>query len=111
MPTVMSLFGTLWPAWRPAKVQHEPRVTEREQLDDIRRAMLEALRHVQGAGADSVARRIRASQDIQQLWFLRPALMAALASAEGEARARERLHRISQLFGGTMPGGPQLRQA
>lgn len=74
-----------------------------DRLDDIRQAMLDAL----GQGADfflsSLERQVMFAPDAEALWYLRPELLRALARAEGEPAARQKLAAISALFEGLLP--------
>jgi hypothetical protein len=77
--------------------------------EDIREAMLALLG---GAGAKqfaNVTRRIRFANDVQGLWYLRGDLMAALASLHGEAAARQKVKRITDMFHGLLPGSLSSR--
>ena len=56
-----------------------------------------------------VARRVRYATDVQALWYLRGDLMAALAALHGEAVARQKVQRISDMFQGLLPGGMTSR--
>ena len=76
--------------------------------EDIREAML-ALLHGPGGQFSTVTRRVRYASDIQALWYLRGDLLAALASVQGEAKARQHLQSITRMFQGLLPGSMSSR--
>lgn len=77
--------------------------------EDIREAMLGLLGQNGGKQFSNVTRRIRYANDIQALWYLRGDLLAALASVHGEAEARQKVHRITDMFQGLLPGSLNSR--
>ncbi len=78
-------------------------------IESIREAMLDAL-GVTGASQYPVIQlRISYANDVQDLWYLRGDIMAALASLEGEGPARTKLSEISDLFRGLLPRGMNSR--
>lgn len=77
--------------------------------EDIRTSMLELLGQGGYARFPQLTRRIRYAGELQGLWYLRGDLMAAIASMDGEAIARERLREVSDLFQGLLPGGLSSR--
>jgi hypothetical protein len=101
-PTIQSLFGLLGGAHRQTR-----------DLDDalgvIQEAMLEALGDTGMKRFMAVTRRIQYASDLQQLWYLRGDLMAALAALHGEAHARETVQDISDQFQGMLPRGMSTR--
>ena len=83
-----------------------------ESIATIRQAMLAALgvacigdRHT------GLRRRIVHASDLERLWHLRSALMAALAALHGEAAARATLVEISEEFEGLLPGDLSSRSS
>lgn len=104
MFTLTSVFGSLLQGLRPAAPE-TPDVPAPERVHLIRHAMLDALAGAGDERSTSLARRIRLSDDLQQLWYLRPELMATLATAHGEAVARRTLSSITDLFSGGLPQG------
>lgn len=72
--------------------------------EDIREAMLTLLGEKGTRQFANVTRRIRYANDIQALWYLRGDLMAALAALQGESEARGKVHQITQMFRGLLPG-------
>ena len=78
-------------------------------IEDIRDSMLALLDTVQDAQFIYVRRRIRYTQDLLGLWYLRGDLMRALASRDGEAQAGERIKAITRLFDGMLPHGLNAR--
>ncbi len=77
--------------------------------EDIREAMLNLLGDDGPRQHPHLTRRIRYAADIQALWYLRGDLMAALATAHGEAGARERVQTITNMFRGLLPAGLNSR--
>jgi hypothetical protein len=72
--------------------------------EDIREAMLALLDEGGPRRFPNVTRRVRYANDVQALWYLRGDLMAALAASQGEAAARQKVHQITQMFHGLLPG-------
>jgi hypothetical protein len=77
--------------------------------EDIREAMLALLSEAGAKQFANVTRRVRYANDIQALWYLRGDLLAALASKCGEADARQKVQRITQMFQGLLPGSLNSR--
>lgn len=78
-------------------------------LDEIRHAMLKVLGD-RGAKAYPVVQlRVTYANDVQDLWYLRGDVMAAIAAIDGEATARERLAIVSAMFKGLLPSGLSSR--
>jgi hypothetical protein len=77
--------------------------------EDIREAMLSLLGETGTKQFANVTRRIRFANDVQGLWYLRGDLMAALAALHGEAAAREKVLKITQMFHGLLPGSLSSR--
>lgn len=89
----------------------EPSTSDVQQrMDQIRRAMLELLGEQGQAGYPGFVRRVRFATDIQSLWFARSDLMGALATLHGEARAREEIEPVTELFQGVLPSSLYPRQ-
>ena len=74
-------------------------------LEDIREAMLEGLSESRlgAATASKLELRVTHANDLQDLWYLRGDVMAAIASMDGEAIARSKLDQISDMFRGLLP--------
>lgn len=74
-------------------------------LEDIREAMLEGLSGsgVGSAVASKLELKVTHASDLQDLWYLRGDVMAAIASKDGEAIARRKLDQISDMFRGLLP--------
>ncbi len=79
------------------------------RTEDIRQAMLDALGTTGSERFPQVSRRVRFAADITGLWYLRGDLMAALASLQGEAAARQKIDSITSLFQGLLPSGMSSR--
>jgi len=75
------------------------------RLEDIRETMVDMLGEAGIKQHPNVARRIRQCSDAQALWYARSDLMAALASMQGEQRARTRMISLSVMFDGLLPKG------
>ncbi|MBG9387277.1 hypothetical protein [Caenimonas aquaedulcis] len=73
-------------------------------IEDIREAMLQMLGERGIKEFAATTRRIRYATEIQDLWYLRGDLMAALAGLDGEVTAREKIARINTRFQGLLPG-------
>ena len=82
-----------------------PKSVRAERTENIREAMLDALGPGNSAECVQIRRRIRFARDIEGLWYLRGELMAALATLQGEAAARQKIDSLSTLFQGLLPGG------
>lgn len=84
------------------------------RMDEIRRAMLDLLGDRGLADYPGFVRRVRFAADLQTLWYARSDLMGALATLYGEARAREQLEPITDMFRGLIPealyGRPPRRE-
>lgn len=78
-------------------------------LEDIREAMLDALEVAGTVVASKLELRVTYASDLQDLWYLRGDIMAALAAVEGEALAREKLNQISSMFTGLLPRAQTTR--
>lgn len=100
--SIYSLLGSSRPG---AITEEHPAVS----ADDIREAMLELIKGVQSERAAHVVRRVRYTDDVQALWYLRGDLMYVLAESQGEAAAREQLKTITALFADLLPKGLRAR--
>ena len=79
-------------------------------MDGIRSAMLDLLGERGQQDHPAFTRRVRFATDIQALWYCRSDLMGALASQHGEARAREQIEPVTELFRGLLPDSLYARQ-
>ena len=77
--------------------------------EDIREAMLALLNEAGTKQFANVTRRVRYANDIQGLWYLRGDLLAALASVQGEAAARQKVQQVTRMFHGLLPGSLNSR--
>lgn len=80
-----------------------------EALADIRQAMLDELAVCAYRINPMVRMRVSGATDIQDLWYLRGDLMAAIAATEGEAVAKRKMAYISNMFTGLLPRGLSSR--
>ncbi len=79
--------------------------TNASTLEDIRQLILEEL-DFQTVGSDrNLRKKINGVKDLQELWYLRGDIMAALAISEGEANAKQKMAYISNQFKGLLPKG------
>ena len=78
-------------------------------MDDIRSAMLDTLNEIAVSMFPVVHLRIRYAEDVQDLWYLRGDLMAAIAAIDGEAAAKHKLRQITEMFKGCLPKGLSSR--
>jgi hypothetical protein len=72
-------------------------------LEDIREAMLEGLSVPGAVSASKLELKVTYASDLNDLWYLRGDVMAAIAAVDGEAVARRKLDRISGMFKGLLP--------
>jgi hypothetical protein len=100
-----SLFAIFASGQAPAPEDSVPAVG----VEDIRDAMLALIGDLEDKRFAHVCRRIRCANDAVGLWYLRSDLMAALASRDGEAQARERLRTITEMFEHLLPQGLKSR--
>lgn len=86
----------------------DPRVES--GIEDIREAMLEALRDAPPSDELAMAvGRLRCAPHVRALWYLRSDIMTLLAGHCGEALARERVAHITGMFQGLLPPGHSSR--
>lgn len=78
-------------------------------MDQIRQAMLESMGDPVTEAYPVVRLRVSYANDLQDLWYLRGDVMAAIAAMHGEAIARSKLTQISDLFKGLLPPGLSSR--
>ena len=82
-----------------------------DALEDIRQAMLDELAIRAYQTYPAVQMRVSGASDIQDLWYLRGDLMAAIAAREGEAAAKLKMAHISNMFKGLLPRGLSSRHS
>jgi hypothetical protein len=80
-----------------------------EGTEDIREAMLALLNEAGPKQFANVTRRVRYANDLQGLWYLRGDVLAALAASHGEAAARHKVQRVTEMFQGLLPGSLSSR--
>lgn len=80
------------------KEQNSPK-----SIQEIRDAMLVAMGSVASDRFAVIQLRVTYADDIEDLWYLRGDVMAAIASQYGEVLAREKVAGISQMFVGLVP--------
>jgi hypothetical protein len=74
-------------------------------LEDIREAMLDGIGVTGAVTASKLELKVTYATDLNDLWYLRGDVMAAIAATEGEATARDKLKQISDMFTGLLPKG------
>jgi len=72
-------------------------------IQEIREAMLSAMGSAVSTRFPVIQLRVTYADDVQDLWYLRGDVLAAIASFDGEALAREKIAAISELFVGLVP--------
>ena len=80
---------------------HESRL--QSALEDIREAMLDGLSVPGAATASKLELKVTYACDLNDLWYLRGDVMAAIAAVDGEVVARRKLDKISSMFKGLLP--------
>lgn len=80
-------------------------------LNDIRQTMLRMMGDTGAQAYPVVQLRVTYADDVQDLWYLRGDVMAAIAAMHGEAVAREQLTTVSAMFKGLLPSGLTARQS
>ena len=83
---------------------NEPAVESFDDLEAIRKAMLQALEQTTDGVNSAIERKLLFAQDIDQLWYARPELMTAIAASKGESLANTCLADITRLFEARAPG-------
>jgi hypothetical protein len=80
-----------------------------DRPDEIRSFMLETLGEDGATAFPPLRQRIILARDVQSLWYLRSALMAALCDLHGELCARDMMAHINVQFEGSLPEGLSSR--
>ena len=89
---------------------HQSPAEPSARLEDIRKAMLQLLEQSPDGRNSAVERKVLFAHDLDELWYVRPDLMTAIAAARGESVARQCLADITRMFdAGT--GGKLRRSA
>lgn len=105
--TPSNLMSGLQGLFKPS-VEDDGRLL-RAALDDIRQAMLDCLGASGAAAYPQIQFRVAYASDLQELWYLRGDVMAVISAMDGEATARRKLARISDMFKGHLPKGLATR--
>ncbi|WP_296466142.1 hypothetical protein [Rhodoferax sp.] len=87
----------------------KPKLLNAPTLNDIRHAMLDILGDNGAQTYPIVQLRVTYAEDVQDLWYLRGDVMAAVAALNGEVSARQQLADISAMFKGLLPSGLSAR--
>ncbi len=77
---------------------HQPEAEPSARLEDIRKAMLQLLEQSPDGRNSAVERKVLFAHDLDELWYVRPDLMTAIAAARGESVARTCLEDITRMF-------------
>lgn len=91
----------LWTFNRSAAANTRP--TPSQGMEHVRNHMLQLLAGHEGATFYRVAGRIRYASEMEDLWYLRQDLMAALSAVRGEAMARREVEPLNEMFKGLLP--------
>jgi hypothetical protein len=76
-------------------------------LEEVRKAMLQALSGLAGCEVARMNLRLRYAADIEALWYLRADLFNTLAPLQGESGARGAVDQLTLLFSGRLPTMPR----
>jgi len=98
-----SLYGLLGPAFASSQL------ADKAKTDEIREKMLELLGANGAVFFPRIAQRLQHAPDVNDLWHLRPNLMAALAEIYGEEAARLQVAKVTRMFKGLLPGNLKPR--
>ncbi|MEY4883367.1 MAG: hypothetical protein RIS34_1221 [Pseudomonadota bacterium] len=74
-----------------------------QRTEEIRVAMLNCLGDSGCVAFPLTERKVRFARDVQDLWYLRADVMAALSAMQGERVARQKVEDISPKFRGLLP--------
>lgn len=96
--------------WTPANIFHnvnhflggshrEEGASIIERTEEIRLAMLDCLGHSGCEAFPMTERKVRYAKDVQDLWYLRADIMAALSAMQGERVARQKVELFAQIPG------------
>jgi hypothetical protein len=94
-----SLYGLLGPTFTSSQSM------DKSKTDEIRDKMLDQLGAAGALFFPHTAQRLRHAPDVDDLWHLRPNLMAALAAMHGEDSARTQVATLTVMFDGLLPRG------
>lgn len=72
-------------------------------LENIREAMLNGLSVPGASEASKLELKVTYAKDLDDLWYLRGDVMAAISAIDGEALAQQKLNDISAMFRGVLP--------
>ena len=91
-----SLYGLLGPTFAPSQS------ADKAKTDEIREKMLDLLGANGAVFFPRTAQRLQHAPDVDDLWHLRPNLMAALAAIYGEEVARLQVSTVTGMFDGLL---------
>ena len=74
-----------------------------DRIDDIRRVMLLELGESLQKTNPKLVRTVTYAPEVQDLWYARGEIMAALSAVHGESLAQKKIARITGLFKGLSP--------
>jgi hypothetical protein len=84
---------------------HGGSAVNKDSIDDIRQAMLDEMTTAGVCESSTVHLRVTYASDLQDLWYMRGDVLAAISTLQGELCARQKLERISNSFKGRLPKG------
>jgi hypothetical protein len=82
-----------------------------ERTEEIRLAMLACLGDSGCVAFPMTERKVRFAKDVQDLWYLRADVMAALSAMQGERVARQKVEGFSPKFRGLLPRSLSTRSS
>lgn len=88
---------------------NKPVVDPSERMEELRKAMLQVLEDGMASNNATLERKILFARNIEELWYLRPELMNAIAAGLGESVAKARLAQITGMFEPGISGRPGNR--
>ena len=87
---------------------NKPVVDPSERMEEMRKAMLQVLEDGMAHTNATLERKILFARNIEELWYVRPELMNAIAAGLGESVARARLAQITEMFEPGSSGKPGI---
>ena len=91
--------------WKANKAVIDPS----DRMEELRKAMLQVLEDGVAANNATLERKLLFARNIEELWYVRPELMNAIASGLGESAARARMVQITDMFEPGISGKPGIR--
>ncbi|HOZ64254.1 MAG TPA: hypothetical protein PK497_07570 [Burkholderiaceae bacterium] len=82
-----------------------------DRTEEIRLAMLDCLGESGCVAFPMTERKVRFAKDVQDLWYLRADVMAAMSAMQGERVARQKVEEFSPKFRGLLPRSLDTRSS